>query len=186
MTDSPTKLRTLLALPDPDARAEASNRWQELQNRLGREIKTIKWPGAMPDLVPKIGELFEQPLPDLLIAAWQKADALQTLLAESKNKPERVMSLDLAEHTIRSEYHPYIEIRIGGVPSKRINFTVGLSANLKGIILRIQGGAITDIQAGSCEFEGKVQYEDLTIAERKVGPIEFDGDPRHIASSSSG
>ena len=176
MSDSSTKLRTLLALPDPDARAEASNRWQELQNRLGREIKTIKWPAAMPDLVPKIGELFDQPLSDLLIAAWQKADALQTLLAESKNKPETVMSLELAEHSLTSKYHPYIEIKLGRVLQvKKIDFAVTFSASLKGINLRIKNGTITGVQAGSCEFEGKVQYEDLPIAEKKVGPIQLRG-----------
>jgi hypothetical protein len=176
MSDSPTKLRRLLGLPDPDARVEASNRWQELQDRLGREIKTIKWPAAMPNLVPKIGELFDQPLPDLLIAAWQKADALQTLLAESKNKPETVMSLELAEHSLTSKYHPYIEIKLGrALQVKRIDFTVTLLANLKGIILRIKNGTITGVQAGSCEFAGKVQYEDLTIAEKKVGPIQLGG-----------
>lgn len=26
---------------------------------------------------------------------------------------------------------------------------------------------------GSCEFEGKVQYAELTIADKKVGPIQF-------------
>ena len=84
------------------------------------------------------------------------------------------MFLELAEHVLRSEYHPYIEIRVAGVPlPKKIEFTVRLSASLKGVILRIKGGAIAEIQMGSCEFEGKVQYAELTIADKKVGPIQF-------------
>jgi hypothetical protein len=46
---------------------------------------------------------------------------------------------------------------------------------LKGINLKIQAGTITEIQAGSCDFEGKVKYQDLTIADKKVGPIELLG-----------
>jgi hypothetical protein len=169
-------LRDLLSLPDPAAPAEPSSRWQELQGQLGREIKTIKWPAAMPDLATKIGELFNVPLPDILVASWKKAGALQGLLEESTKNPEKVLFLELAEHTVRSEYHPYIEIRIAGMPlPKKIEFTVQLSAGLKGIVLRIKGGAIAEIQTGNCEFEGKVQYADLTIANKKVGPIQFRG-----------
>jgi hypothetical protein len=176
MTDPSLNLRDLLSLPDPAAPAEPSNRWQEFQGHLGREIKGIKWPAAMPDLVSKIGELFDVPLPDLLAASWKKADALQGLLEESRKNPEKVMFLELAEHTVRSEYHPYIEIRIAGMPlPKKIEFAVRLSAGLKGIVLRIKGGAIAEIQMGHCEFEGKVRYANLTIAEKKVGPIQFQG-----------
>jgi len=61
------------------------------------------------------------------------------------------------------------------VPSpKKIEFTVELLTRLKGIILRIQAGTITEIEAGSCDFEGKVKYQDLTIADKKLDrPIEF-------------
>ena len=90
--------------------------------------------------------------------------------------PQRVIVLDLAEHVVTNEYHPYIEIRIAGVPlPKRIEFKVQILTSLKGINLKIQAGAITEIQAGSCDFEGKVKYQDLTIADKKVGPIELLG-----------
>ena len=38
---------------------------------------------------------------------------------------------------------------------------------LKGINLKIQAGTITEIQAGSCDFEGKIKYQDLTIADKE-------------------
>ena len=54
---------------------------------------------------------------------------------------------------------------------KKIEFKVQIVTALKGINLKIQAGTITEIQAGSCDFEGKIKYEDLTIAEKKVGPL---------------
>jgi hypothetical protein len=178
MSESSTNLRSLFSFPDPNAPAAPSNQWQEFQNRLGREIKTIKWPAAMPDLVSKIGELFDIELPDLLVVSWKKAGELHDALEESMKAPEQTTFLGLAKHVISSEHHPEIEIRIAGVPwPKRIQFTVGLSATLKGVVLRIKGGEIVDIQTGSCEFEGKVKYEDLTIADKKVGPIRLQGLP---------
>ena len=175
MSDSSLNLRRLFSFPDPVAATPPSNQWQEFQSRLGREIKTIKWLAPMPDLVSKVGELFNVELPDLLVLSWKKARQLQEALEESRRSPEQVIVLDLAEHEITNEYHPYIEIRIAGVPApKKIEFTVELLTRLKGIILRIQAGTITEIEAGSCDFEGKVKYQDLTIADKKLDrPIEF-------------
>ena len=174
MNNSSLNLRTLFSFPDPAATAEPSNEWKEFQSRLGREIKTIKWPAAMPDLASKVSELFNFELPGLLVPAWKKAGELQEALEESRKSPEKVIVLDLAEHEITNEYHPYIEIRIAGLPvPKKIEFKVQIVTALKGINLKIQAGTITEIQAGSCDFEGKIKYEDLTIAEKKVGPIEL-------------
>jgi len=120
--------------------------------------------------------LFNFELPDLLVPSWKKARELQEALEESSKSPEQVIVLDLAEHAITNQYHPYIEIRIAGLPlPKRIEFTVQILTILKGINLKIQAGTITEIQAGSCDFEGKVKYQDLTIADKKMGPIELLG-----------
>ena len=176
MSDSSLNLRKLFSFPDPAATAAPSNEWQEFQSRLGREIKTIKWPAAMPDLASKIAELFNVELPDLLVSSWEKARELQEALEESRKSPDEVIVVDLAEHEITNEYHPYIEIRIAGMPlPKKIEFKVQLVTALKGINLKIQAGTITEIQAGSCNFQGKIKYADLTIAEKKVGPLELLG-----------
>jgi hypothetical protein len=176
MSESSVNLRTLFSFPDPAATTPPSNQWQEFQNRLGREIKTIKWPAAMPDLASKVSELFNVELPELFVSSWKKAKELQEALEESRKSPDEVIVLNLADHEITNEYHPYVEIRIAGMPlPKKIEFKVQIVTALKGINLKIQAGKITEIQAGSCDFEGKLKYEDLTIAEKKVGPIELLG-----------
>jgi hypothetical protein len=176
MSDSSLNLRRLFSFPDPVGATPPSNQWQEFQSRLGREIKAIKWLAPMPDLVSKVGELFNVELPDLLVLSWKKARQLQEALEESRRSPEQVIVLDLAEHVITNEYHPYIEIRIAGMPlPKKIEFQVQIVTRLKGINLKIQAGSITEIQAGSCDFEGKVKYQDLTLAEKRLGPIELVG-----------
>ena len=175
MNNPTLNLRTLFSIPDSAATAApSSNQWQEFQTRLGREIKTVKWPAAMPDLASKIAELFNFELPVVLVPCWKKAKELQEALEESKKSPDDVTILELAEHSISNEYRPYVEIRVGGLPlPKKIEFKVQIVTRLKGINLKIQAGTITEIQAGSCNFEGKVKYQDLTIAEKKLGPIEL-------------
>src|SRR5437763_5606498 len=100
MNNSALNLRRLFSFPDPAATTSPSNQWQEFQSRLGREIKTIKWPVAMPDLASKVGELFNVELPDLFVSSWKKARELQEALEESRKSPEEVIFLDLAEHKI--------------------------------------------------------------------------------------
>src|SRR6266403_3165597 len=97
MSDSSLNLRKLFSFPDPAATAAPSNEWQEFQSRLGREIKAIKWPAAMPDLASKIAELFNVELPDLLVSSWEKARELQEALEESRKSPDEVIVVDLAE-----------------------------------------------------------------------------------------
>src|SRR2546423_7399414 len=132
MNNSPLNLRRLSSFPDPAATIPPSNQWQEFQSRLGREIKTIKWPAAMPDLASKIGELFNVELPDLFVSSWKKATELQEALEESRKSPEEVIVLDLAKHEITNEDHPYLEIRIAGMPlPKKIEFKVQIVAGPK-------------------------------------------------------
>jgi hypothetical protein len=174
MNNPSLNLRTLFSFPDPAKKTAPSNQWQEFQTRLDREIKTVKWPASMPDLASKIAELFNFELPALLVPCWKKAKELQEALEESRKSPDDTTVLELAEHSITNDYRPYIEIRIAGLPlPKKIEFKVQIVTRLKGINLKIQAGNITEIQAGSCDFEGKVKYQDLTIAEKKVGPIEL-------------
>ena len=174
MNNPSLNLRTLFSFPDPAATTPSSNEWQAFQSRLGREIKTIKWPAAMPDVASKVSELFNVELPELFVSSWKKAKELQEALEESKKSPDEVIVLELTEHEITNDYHPYIEIRIAGMPlPKKIEFKVQIATALKGINLKIQAGTITEIQAGSCDFEGKLKYQDLTLAQKKVGPIEL-------------
>ena len=141
MSESSLNLRKLFSFPDPAATTPPSNQWQEFQNRLGREINTIKWPVAMPDLASKIVELFNVELPELFVSSWKKAKELQEALEESGKSPDEVIVLNLADHEMTNEYHPYVEIRIAGMPSpKKIEFKVQIVTALQGINLRSRPG----------------------------------------------
>ncbi len=152
---------------------QTDDRWRSFQDKLKQEGKGIKWTAAMPDLGVKICELLDIKIHDILITAWKKAEALRQALSDSKLDPERSIYLDLVEHGIDYETQPFIDVKFKGASIKKITLTVALNLKLKGFTLKVQNGAICEIQTGSCEGKGTIKYDRLAIAEKKLSPIKF-------------
>jgi hypothetical protein len=150
--------------------------WQSFQEKLAKEFKTIQWKAKMTDLIPKIAELFNIKISDIFISSWKKTEEIKKLLRESGNSPDETFYLELDEHKITGNYNPYIEIRIGGIPSpKKIKFDLEILFRLKSFMLKIQKGLIKEIQTGNCEIEGNLKYEGITLVEKKFKTIQLPG-----------
>jgi len=173
MSEPAVTLQQVFELPETGATNSSPDRWKHFEERMSNEVKTIKWPAAMPDMMEKFCELFDVKLPDIFMMAWKKADDLRTVLAESRKTPEATKYLELAEHTISSKHTPHIEVKVKNIKIKDIEFVVTLTFKLKGFVLKIKAGEVEEIRTGRCEVEGKVQYQDLTIAEKKLSPIDL-------------
>src|SRR5512146_697106 len=102
-----------------------TGKWENVKDRISKEIKGIKWTASMPDIAEKIGDLLNIKIPDILTTAWSKADSIKDALQETSKTPDKTAYIELTRHTIKSEYKPYIEIRINGIPQpKKINFNL--------------------------------------------------------------
>lgn len=126
--------------------------------------------GESPELAEKVSDAFEIDILSIFVGAWMPA--ISTTLDESK-KTSAVSSVELSEHNITSEHHPSIDIKIRNAPVQRIEFAVRLSFWLKGFVLKIQNGMISEIQAGTCEVDGTIVHDNLPIAEMKRTPIKL-------------
>lgn len=175
MTEPTVTLREVFELPENGQPDPEPNRWQAIQDRIAKEAKDVKLPARMHDLGPKICELFDVPLPNILVTSWKKVGNLQTLLERSRNSPDEIMYLELAEHSINCEQKPYIEMKIKDLPVNKIEFLVKLLFKLKGFVLKVQNGAILQMQTGACEVQGTILYSGQVIVEKKLSPIELPG-----------
>jgi hypothetical protein len=171
----PVTIREVFDLPKEGEKDLRPNRWQVIEERIKKEVKDVKFPAALHDLGPKICELFNVPLPDVMVTSWKKVGGLQELLEKSRKSPDEVMYLELAQHTINSEHKPHLEMRIKDLPVKKIEFVVKLVFNLKGFVLRVKAGAIQQIQTGACEVKGTISYAGQVIVEKKLTPIKLPG-----------
>jgi len=139
----------------------------------GEEARGIKWTAAMPDLGSKICELLDI---RFTTSCWQRGKKLKRcgkVLEDSKQTPEKVVYLDLAEHSIDYETKPFIDVKIKSASVKKLTLTVLLNLKVKGFVLKVQNGAIRELQTGNCEAKGSIRYGTLSIAEKKLEPIKF-------------
>lgn len=163
---------SLFSVPANNRGDETSGQWKALHDKLNKEMKSVKT-ASLPELAPKIGELFDIPISDVLLSSWKKATEVQALLYKSKASPDETFFAGLAEHTINSEHRPFIEITIKSQPIRKIEFIARLSLKLNGFVLKIQKGDIKEIQTGTCEIGGTLEYEGIRIAEKKLEPISL-------------
>ena len=170
-----TTIGDVFELPKPGEPDQKTDRWEAVQKRIKEEVKDVKFPAALSDLAPKICELFNVPLPNVLVTSWKKVDDLRARLEKSRNAPDKVEYLELAQHTINCDQKPYLEMRLKDMPLKKIVFTVKLVFTLKAFVLKIQGGAIQEIQTGACEVKGTISYAGQVIVEKKLSPIKLPG-----------
>jgi hypothetical protein len=175
MTEQPVTIREVFELPKDGTPDSEPDRWKAVQERIKKEMEGVKLPAKMRDLGPKICELFDVPLPNILVTSWKKVGNLQAIIEKSRAAPDEVMYLELAQHSINCEQKPHIEMRLKEVPVKKIEFTAKLLFNLKGFVLKIQNGAIQEIQTGTCEVKGTISYAGQVIVEKKLSPINLPG-----------
>ena len=175
MTETPVTIGDVFDLPKEGEPDPKPDRWDEVQKRIKEEAKGIKFPAALRDLAPKICELFNVPLPNVLVTSWKKVDDLRARLEKSRAAPDKIEYLELSQHKIDSTHKPSLEMRLKNMPVKKIEFLVKLNFTLKGFVLKIQGGAIQEVQTGACEVQGTISYAGQVIVEKKLTPIKLPG-----------
>ena len=94
---------------------------------------------------------------------------------KGKYSPNDIFLVPLAEHTIKSEHKPYLEILINDKSVGRIDFSINVALTLKGFILKIQDAKIKEIQTGTCKGRGTIQCEDIVIMEKETGSFPLPG-----------
>jgi len=171
VTEAPT-LREFFGIPET-ASDQGDDQWKAFTQKLAEETRGIKWTAAMPDLGSKIGELLDIKIHDILLTAWKKVEAVRQALEDSKQTPDKASYLDLTEHSIDYETKPFIDVKIKSASVKKLTLTVAINLKVKVFVLKVQNGAIRELQAGKCEGKGTIKYEKLSIAEKKFEPIKF-------------
>jgi hypothetical protein len=150
----------------PDAELKA------LQTQVSSALPGMPWS----DVQSVIGEKFSEALDidpiNLFAAAWTKYSVLSD--AAKQSKAGETILVPMAEHAVKSELHPYVEIQLGPV-TKKIEFIVALSLKLKGVIVKVQSEEIRAIQAGTCEGSGEIGIAGQSLWKHAIKPVPLPG-----------
>jgi hypothetical protein len=170
--ESAPTLRQVFSLPEKEG-DPSDDRWKVFQENVSKEVKGVKWIASMPDLAPKVCELLDIKIPDVLVTAWKKVEDIKRVMEESKKTPDKTVYLELAEHTIDYHSKPSIDVKIKRATVKKLELPIQLGFKLRGFVLKIQNGRIKEMQTGNCEAKGTIKYGSLTVAEKKLEPIKL-------------
>lgn len=127
----------------------------------------LKWKNVLTEVIGTSTKLLDIKLKDILLSAWGKYSEVQKFLDKDKFGTDEVFMVPLAEHTITSEHHPKIEIRMGEIYLGKIDFDLELNLSLSGIILKISQGNIQEVKAGKCVSNGTFSCEGIPLFENE-------------------
>lgn len=140
-----------------------------------KAVPKIGWALSVSGVVEKLDDLLNIRIIDIMALAWNKCGVLRKYLDKEKYPANEAIFVPLAEHTIKSDHHPFIEMLVNDKCIARLEFTINIILKLKGIILKIQDGKIKEIGTGEIKGEGTVKYGEFVIMNRDVGSISLPG-----------
>jgi hypothetical protein len=152
---------------------ETSEKINDLRNLINKKEPLMEWNSVLSQVLKKCPELLELRFKDLLVGGWRKYQQLEQYFDQGKTNPEVSFSVPLVNHTIVSEHHPKIEIKINEIQLGHIDFSILLKLELSGIILNIKGGEIEGVKAGTCKCKGSVTCEGIVLFEDSSETFEF-------------
>lgn len=159
--------------PDQFSEIELEDKMVHLKQEIYKKEPQLEWRKVLEEIVNTSLKLLETKLKDILERGWVKYNEVQKFLDGVEFSDEETFMIPLVEHTIFSEHHPKIEVRIGEFYVGAINFELQLQLVLSGIILKITDGKICGVKAGKCISQSVLSCEGVTLYEDEGFEFEF-------------
>lgn len=152
---------------------ESSEKIAELREKISKKVPQMKWAAVYNEVMGTCSELLDLKLKNIVEGVWRKYQQVEQYLGQGESDPEATFLVPLVNHTIVSEHHPKIEIRIDEVPMGKIDFEIQLELELSGIILKIKKSRIDGVKAGSCKCKGSFSCEGIVLFEDSSQTYDF-------------
>jgi hypothetical protein len=149
-----------------------------LKEEVAKKSKLIRWSVVQDVLFDKMVEALDIPLVTFLSPAWKKYREILEFADTEKHPPNEVNLVSLAEHTVKVEHHPYLQVTYRGIeiPKANLEFTLRGDLTLQAVILRIQKGKIKAIQGGAVKWSGELLLENRSVLKKESKSYDLTGD----------
>lgn len=184
MANAGINLKSLLLGDTPDATISTCTAMASSVARHSSDaLPEIDWPSLAGDIGEKIGEMFDIPLVDLLIGAWNDLRALRDCGDPSRGGAGAHDTVPLVDHDLEASFKPHLDVVVSGTRAARIEFEISAGLELHAVELVVWRGAIRAVRVGSCLATAKVSCQGLPLFERRSRRLDLPGEialPRAI------
>ena len=119
---------------------------------------------------------------ELIGSAWTTAGVLRDRADPARYPPDKAQYVKLGQHTIDLEIKPRLVVSIGPWASKPIELSMGMSAIVNAMELKIKSGHIESICGGTCDIGVSIALGGRPIVKRKsLKTIKLDAEHRFKA-----
>ena len=148
----------------------------QLEKQVLKQVQGIQWGWVLEEVWHKVPELLDVKLVNVISGGWNKARELAKYTDQKKYPPDQVILVQLAEHTVTSEHHPYVQVLVNDQPvGEKIVFDLSIVLTLKSVVLKIQDARIKAVKTGSCQAKGKIEFMKAVLTEGTLGPFQLPG-----------
>jgi len=156
---------------------ETSQAATALKEEVAKKSKLIRWSAVQDVLFEKTVEALDIPVLTFLLPAWKKYREILEFADMEKHPENEVNLVSLAEHTVKVEHHPYLQVTYRGIeiPKAKLEFTVAGDLTLQAVVLRIQHGNIKAIQGGAVKWTGELRLENQCVLKKESKSYDLTG-----------
>jgi hypothetical protein len=149
---------------------------EELGGALRKALpKMISWSSVQDGVADSLMQALHVSVLGTLANGWKHYSMFMEDVRRSRSSPEVEIVSAIAEHSIHSTLHPFVDVRLAGRTVHEIAFEVSLETRMKGLLLGLKKGEIVSIELGECEWTGKIAVAQVDILERKLKTLSLPG-----------
>ena len=137
--------------------------------------KMISWSSVQDGVADSLMQALHVSVLGTLANGWKHYSMFMEDVRRSRSSPEVEIVSAIAEHSIHSTLHPFVDVRLAGRTVHEIAFEVSLETRMKGLLLGLKKGEIVSIELGECEWTGKISVAQVDILERKLKTLSLPG-----------
>jgi hypothetical protein len=148
---------------------------EELTELRKKVPKMISWSSVQEGVTDSLAEAMHVSVLATLANGWKHYSKFMEDVRQSRSNPEMEIVSAIADHSIHSTLHPYVDVRLAGVKVHEIAFDVGLVTTIRGLLLGLKKGEIVSVELGECEWSGKIAVAEVDVLERKLKKLKLPG-----------
>jgi hypothetical protein len=148
---------------------------EELKELRDKVPKSISWSSIQGSVADSLAEAMHVSVLATLANGWKHYEDFMEDVRRSRSNPEGEIVSAIADHSIHSTLHPFVDVKLGGKTVHEIAFDVNLVTTIRGLLLGLKKGEIVSVEFGDCEWTGKIAVAEVEVLERKLKKLTLPG-----------